>query len=202
MYRLADGLRTDDPARAQEICGQAVDLYRRHVDWPMDDSMSAFGLMAELCRDRGERAVASSLVNEALRHGRTATSGADHRAVANMLVHQGALLLKADDPGAAEPLLRECLAIRVSVLPPGDWLIADTKSMLGEALSRLGRFDEAEPLLLAGFNVIKAKPRAPAKAKRAALDRLIRHFEACGKSDQASEFRALASAGTHAEKND
>ena len=43
----------------------------------------------------------------------------------------------------AVSLLRECLDIRCAALPPDHWLIPNTKGALGEALTELGRYDEA-----------------------------------------------------------
>ena len=41
-------------------------------------------------------------------------------------------------------------------MPEGDWFIAQAQSRLGGCLSTLGRFDEAEPLLLEGYAGLKA----------------------------------------------
>ena len=45
-------------------------------------------------------------------------------------------------------LLRECLAIRTDALSPDNWLVAETKSLLGDCLARRGLYAEAEPLLI------------------------------------------------------
>jgi tetratricopeptide (TPR) repeat protein len=48
----------------------------------------------------------------------------------------------------AETLLRDALAIRRENLPEGHTLISEAKSGLGEALTNLGNYAEAESLLL------------------------------------------------------
>jgi tetratricopeptide (TPR) repeat protein len=57
---------------------------------------------------------------------------------------------------AAERLARESLAIREQKLP-GGWQTFNSKSLLGSALLRQGRYAEAEPLLAAGYEGLKAR---------------------------------------------
>jgi len=52
---------------------------------------------------------------------------------------------------AAETYLRECLTIREKKLPD-DWVLFYTKSLLGGALAGQKKFQEAEPLLVAGHS--------------------------------------------------
>ena len=61
-----------------------------------------------------------------------------------------------DNPHATEPLLREALALRQHALPEGHWHIAEAQSLLGRCLTGLGRYDEAEPLLLAAYAGLQA----------------------------------------------
>ena len=66
--------------------------------------------------------------------------------------------------GEAEALNRECLDIRQRGFPKRDWHIADAKSTLGAALSGQGKYEKAEPLLLAGYQELQAQPPPPALA--------------------------------------
>ena len=95
------------------------------------------------------------------------------------------------DPGAAEPLLRECRVIRREALPEGHWLHANTESTLGECLTALGRFGEAEPLLLRSYPVIKAKWGASGEHTQRALRRIVDLYAAWGKPDEAATYRPL-----------
>ncbi len=92
----------------------------------------------------------------------------------------------------AEPLLRECLAIREKNLPD-DWRTFNTKSMLGGALSAQKKLADAEPLLLAGYQGMKqreatippeGKPRLPE-----AIERLVQFYEATNNPGEASRWR-------------
>ena len=87
-------------------------------------------------------------------------------------------------------LLRECLEIRQDVLPEGHWLIFNTHSVLGGALTGRGKFDEAEPLLLDGYAGMKDHADAPADRKRQARKRIVALYESWGKPAQAAKWRA------------
>ena len=93
-------------------------------------------------------------------------------------------------------MMRECLAIRQNGLPKGNWMIADAKSSLGAALSGQGKYEEAEPLLLAGYEELLAKPPPASLARRTrdALDRIVKLYEAWGKKDEAAKWRAKSPA--------
>jgi hypothetical protein len=88
--------------------------------------------------------------------------------------------------------LRECLAIRTQAVP-GTWQHHNTMSLLGGALAGQGRHEEADPLLVEGYE--KMQPPEPAAfRKREALLRLIRHYEAWGKVEAAARSRKLLDA--------
>ena len=93
----------------------------------------------------------------------------------------------------AEPVLRECLAIREKALPD-DWLRFNAMSMLGGSLLGQGKYFEAEPLILAGYEGLKAREEnipAPGKPRlAAAAERVVRLYEAWGKPEKATEQKA------------
>jgi non-specific serine/threonine protein kinase/serine/threonine-protein kinase len=62
------------------------------------------------------------------------------------------------DHAAAVPLLRECVAIRDSVLSPDDWQRWGVRSDLGRCLVDLGRFGEAIPFLETAVKGLSADP--------------------------------------------
>jgi tetratricopeptide (TPR) repeat protein len=65
-------------------------------------------------------------------------------------------LLTAGKPAEAEPLLRECLALRERTQPEL-WTTFNAKSMLGGSLLRQEKYAEAEPLLLQGYEGIERR---------------------------------------------
>jgi catechol 2,3-dioxygenase-like lactoylglutathione lyase family enzyme len=89
----------------------------------------------------------------------------------------------------AEPLLREALDIRNRILAPDDWYIARDGSYLGECLTALGKYAEAERLLVDGFKLMKISPQAPSPRVRQADARVIKLYEAWGKAEEAATWR-------------
>ena len=112
--------------------------------------------------------------------------------LAGMLAHISMELIKRKEWTEAEPLLRECLAIR-ELKEPDDWRTFNTKSLLGGALLGQRKYTEAEPLLLAGYEGMRqreatipepGKPRLPE-----ALDRLIDLYTATSKAEDVKKWR-------------
>ena len=96
---------------------------------------------------------------------------------------------KADD---AEAALRDSLAVRTRSLPPSHWLIASSQSVLGEHLLRhQHRYPEAEPLLLAGYEGLRARLGPGDPRTRAGLTRVVALYDAWGKRDKAQPYRTL-----------
>jgi tetratricopeptide (TPR) repeat protein len=105
----------------------------------------------------------------------------------------------------AIPLLREALAIREKALPAGDWAIDWTRATLGAALGAAPGSDthepgaeggpgEAETLMLAGWQGLKANPTAPDSNRHEALANIATFYEAHGRPERAAEVRRDADA--------
>ena len=95
---------------------------------------------------------------------------------------------------ATEPYLRECLTIREKKLPD-DWVLYNTKSLLGGALAGQKKFQEAEPLLVEGYSGMKdreanippaAQPRLPE-----AIRRLVDLYTAWDRPEEAAKWQAI-----------
>ncbi len=102
-------------------------------------------------------------------------------------------LLKCDQFATAEPMLRECLAIREKTQPDA-WSTFNTQSMLGGALLGQKKYADAEPLLLKGYEGMKQREKSipPQGAIRIpeALDRLIELYTAIEKRDEVKKWQA------------
>jgi hypothetical protein len=116
----------------------------------------------------------------------------DSPLLAGDLAALGLNLLKQSKGADAEPLLRECLAIREKVQPDA-WNTFSAKSMLGAALLGQKKYAEAEPLLIAGYQGMKQREASiPPRAKvylTTALERLVQLYEAADKPDEAANWR-------------
>jgi tetratricopeptide (TPR) repeat protein len=113
--------------------------------------------------------------------------------VADVLHSFGLHLLKQQRYTDAEPLLRDCLAIREQKLPD-NWVTFDTKSLLGGSLLGQKKYAEAEPLLLAGYDGMKQREGKilPIYKYRLteAIERLVQLYEAWDKPGKAAEWKA------------
>jgi non-specific serine/threonine protein kinase/serine/threonine-protein kinase len=117
--------------------------------------------------------------------------GNDHLAVADSLSNLAECLLAGKARAVeAEPLLRDCLAIRSAGRPAGHWSIASAVGLLGESLALQARYADAEPLLLNGFDGIARSPEAPPDRKRRAAERLAELYTAWGKPEDAAAWRS------------
>jgi hypothetical protein len=95
----------------------------------------------------------------------------------------------------AEAMLRECLTIR-ETKEPETWTTFGAMSLLGSSLVGQKRFEEAEPLLLKGYEGMKQReekiPKTSGPARRIldAIDRLIEFYTAMGKPDEVKKWQA------------
>jgi len=117
----------------------------------------------------------------------------------------GLNLLKQEGWTDTEPVLRECLSLRERLATGGNqqvlpWQIANTKSMLGEALAGQEKYADAEPLLLAGYEGLKENEATiPPQGKfrlTEALQRLIDFHAATDRPEKAAEWQTKLDATT------
>jgi len=119
--------------------------------------------------------------------------GPQHPSRAAFLRNLASALLAQERAAEAEPLAREALDI-FRTKSPGSSRVAAAESVLGGCLAELGRFTEAEPLLLGSYAVLSREPEGSgARAARAALDRIIGLYTAWGRPEKAAVYRKLRS---------
>jgi tetratricopeptide (TPR) repeat protein len=122
-----------------------------------------------------------------------ANHGCDDPRTATSMPLLGLNLLTSEKWAEAEPLLRECLAIRQKT-QPHDWSTFNSRSMLGHSLLGQGRLIEAEPLILSGYDGLKGravKIPAPYRAQRIseAGERVVQLHDRLGLSNRAAAWR-------------
>ncbi len=101
-------------------------------------------------------------------------------------------LVKCAQFAPAEEALRECLALREKLIPDA-WATFNTMSLLGRTLVGQKKYADAEPLLLKGYEGIKARQEAiPPQASRNlpyAVDRLIALYRATDNSEELARWQ-------------
>src|SRR5262249_10325450 len=91
-----------------------------------------------------------------------------------------------------EPLFRQALAIYKEATPD-DWRRYEVMSLLGGALLGQGRYPEAEPLVVPGYEGMKARESRIAVPERSGLreaaERGVPLYEGGNKPDEAGAWR-------------
>ena len=102
---------------------------------------------------------------------------------------KGLVLAKTGRKSEAEQILREAVALRADSLPANHFLVATTNIALGGFLTDMGRYEEAEQLLLKSFESLKLSqaPESPRLAQVRA--NLVRLYLAWNKPALADDYR-------------
>ena len=115
-------------------------------------------------QDAGHAAEAEPLLRDGLERARKQFGPADPR-TAGAMASFGSNLIQQRKWAEAETILRECLAIRQKA-QPDEWSTFNTRSMVGGSLLGQKKFADAEPLILAGYEGMKAREgKIPALGK-------------------------------------
>ena len=105
----------------------------------------------------------------------------------------GELIAKKGDPAAAEPILADALATGLQVFGGQNQDVAKIRSKYRACLIQLRKFDKAEEELLAALPVLRDSLGAQNKTTQSIISRLVELYEAWGKKEEASKYRAFLS---------
>ncbi len=114
-----------------------------------------------------------------------------HPRIAYPLVAMAGIALRRGDAAIAEPLLREAVALWSDSFPSGHWLTADAKRRLGDCLSRLERYDEAESLLVSSFEILREKRGLQAPRTQETARHLADLYRAWNRPEQEGMYRGM-----------
>jgi serine/threonine-protein kinase len=183
----------NDYAAAEPMQRESLAIYIKLYGEQAADTAVAMHNLATLLYEKGDYVNAESLFRQTLDIRRKKLPPGNPHIPAT-LVGLGLLLSEHGHPQEAEALLNEALEMRRRDLSAGNWQIADAESVLGGCLAALRRFGDAEPLLVDGYTILKAKRGEHDKQTERALARLIHLYSLWGKPDKAAAYRT-ASAG-------
>ena len=190
------GVRDGDTAVG--LAQQAVAATNRKNPGYLDTLAAAYA-------ETGEFDKAVSVEEEALSLLKNGTGGQMFRARRNfyksgipfrahgVLTDRALYLLDRGQFLAAEPLARECLALREKQIPD-TWWAFDGRSILGACLLGQRKYAEAEPLLLSGYAGMKRhEDRIPVVWRkpllREAMWHLVQFYKATGQPEKAAEWK-------------
>lgn len=184
------GVNYRDAGKLQEAIPLLEEAHRASTKYPdlrwvTTDLMNAYA-------NAGAHDKAINLMQENLAEARK-TLPKDSPQLANLLAQSALILLERKEWNQAEPLIRECLAIREKLLPDG-WQTFNSKAQLGAALLGQKKYTDAEPLLLAGYEGMKKREGTiPPQGKprlTEAVQRLIELYTATNKPDEVKKWHA------------
>ena len=184
------GVNYKDAGRLKEAIPLLEEAYRAAKMYP--ELQFVGPRLLDAYAKAGENAKLANLLQEQLADARK-TLPKDSPQLAGTFAPIGLSLLEHKQWTEAEPLLRECLAIREKT-QPDIWSTFNTQSMLGGALLGQKKYADAEPLLVAGYEGMKAREKSiPPQGKvrlPEALDRLSELYTVTNKPDEVTKWRA------------
>jgi len=177
--------------RAVSLLQQTLQGFRAKVGPDHPYTLTTEQFLADAYTAAGKYTGAELLLRDGLERARTRFGPSDPR-TALAMAQLGLNLIQQRKWSEAELVLRECLAIREKA-QPDDWSTFNTRSLLGDSLLGQKKFADAEPLILVGYEGMKAReakipaPGKPFLAEAAA--RVVRLYEACHRPAQAAEWK-------------
>jgi eukaryotic-like serine/threonine-protein kinase len=142
-------------AQAEPLLSEVLKTNRLVLGEQHPETLAAMNNVAELYRRQKKYAEAESMFNELLTARRRLLT-ADHPNITNVLASLGGMKVEQRRYTEAEPLLREALDGQRKT-GPDTWRRYYTESLLGACLTGLGKYAEAEPILLSGYKGVLAR---------------------------------------------
>ena len=191
LYNIASLAQLQGRLREAESLGREALTMSRKLGSDGLFLAPALNGLGDTLRDEGKLEEARQMISEGLELRRKLLGSEDPK-VADSLANLANVLERQGRLADAEPLARECLAIREGKIPD-DWRAFDARSLLGENLAAQQKYNEAEPLLISGYEGMKLREdKIPADRKirlREVLEHLVLLYKANGRSDQALEWQ-------------
>jgi tetratricopeptide (TPR) repeat protein len=173
---------------AEPILREVVQLRRQTIGPEHKDLAASVNALGDLLRGQGRLDEAEPLILEGLSMRRK-LAGPDDASVGTSLLTLAMLRRDQTRLGEAQRAARDAMRILEQKRRPGHYLRALGASVLGEILGQQGRFDEAQPLLLTGFNELQQNGDAAPARRREAIARLVALYQSWGKSDETDRWR-------------
>jgi tetratricopeptide (TPR) repeat protein/tRNA A-37 threonylcarbamoyl transferase component Bud32 len=141
--------------QAEALYSESIDGRRRTLGEHNPDTLISMNDFAALLERRGDLVRARDLFAKVL-EARRQVLGPEHPVTASTLVSLGRVLSKQQQYTEAEPPLREALRVLEKKTPEA-WTRFNGENMLGAALAGQGKYQEAEPMLLSGYEGLVAR---------------------------------------------
>lgn len=192
LRRLGMVLRdSGDLAAAEPMQREGLALWRRTLGDEHPDTRAAAFELGKTLRRRGNYDEARELVTVTWEQ-RSAISGPRASATREARDELIGILLDLEDWPSARKVLEDTIALEEPVLPAGHVLLTYLKAQLGAVLLAEGNIEEAQPLLLAGWEAIGNRPDIFVENKLTLLTPLTKLATALGDTEGAERYRKIA----------
>jgi tetratricopeptide (TPR) repeat protein len=188
---ILDGAKRFDEAEA--LYRDSYEMGKKFLGLEYPTTVLAMGNLAKLLSKQQRWSEAVPL-HRAVLEARRRSLPAGSPALGVCLINLSEALLHVHPAEEAEPLLREGLQIYEKRLPD-DWRRFHAQSMLGRCLTLEHRFAEAEPLLLACHEGLKARADKIGIFKQSTLAKarkwIVELYEKWGKPEKADAWKKI-----------
>lgn len=177
---------------------EAEALYREVIETTARTHGEDHALTATAVNNLGQHYRRAGRTEEALQQFRRvlkikrAVYGEDNREAMFARAYVGDVLNELGRHAEAEPLLAELVASGVRGLPEGHWYIGDFRMRHGIALREMGRYDEAERELRAGYDVMAASSETKGSREKECARELAELYRRRGEAGEAEVWRGRA----------
>jgi serine/threonine protein kinase/tetratricopeptide (TPR) repeat protein len=173
----------------------ALEMYQRLSKGDHPDVATSLGNVASCLDILGRSAEALPKHEAALKMYQRFYKG-DHPAIASGLNKVASCLASLDRPAEALPKYQAAMEMRKRILPSNHVDTKISECGMGSALVELGRFQEAEPLLLEVWPVLSNSPGAAPRHKLRCLEAMVKLYDGWhiaeptkGYDEKAAEWR-------------
>ncbi len=192
MFTLANVLNDEGRyPEAEELHRKTLEIRRRVLGDEHPFTLMSMKNLSEVLALEGRYSEAEELLRKALEIRRRVL-GKEHPHTLGSMWNLADLLLDKSQYIEAEELAGEALAIwdkKGETITATRWLTTSTR---GGALTGLGRFAEAEPLLVGSFGAIKVRSDLSPAEKRRVLDRVVRLYDAWDAAEPGKDYAEKA----------
>jgi eukaryotic-like serine/threonine-protein kinase len=190
LGRLASVRRwQQDLDGAESLHVRSIEMKRRTYGGVHMELAYELNNLASVIRKKGDASGAESLHREAISIVR-ATVGEEHSVYWILLANMALTVSAIGDCGRAEVLHRQAIDGMRRTIPLEPLRVPQQQVSLGGCLAKLGRFEEAERELLAGFEAIRRRGDSD-HFTREALNGLVELYSAWGRTTEKERYQRM-----------
>jgi serine/threonine-protein kinase len=176
---------------AEPLLRRTLSAQQRILPEGDEQILTTMSSLAACLRVQGKLADAEAVSKDFLDLARR-VKGPSHPATMSAMNGLGLLLFDRQKWNEALAVHRELLTIAEGALPPGHFHLPLFRGNVGDCLLKLGRDDEAEPLLLAAYEGLRDSLGADRHLTERRLDRIYRFYYRIGRLTDADRLHREA----------